>query len=75
MIDILSWGSKKNFEYYPSCSLLKNQYLDIKFMVFIADHTLKFLPFDLAVNGEDFFLILPLTLLNMTSVYPSSSPY
>jgi hypothetical protein len=50
-IEILSWGNKKSIGYSPSFSLLRNQYLDIKFTVYLSDHSLKFLPFDLAING------------------------
>lgn len=55
---------------YPSFSLIKNNYLDVKFSAFISDQTFKFLPFDLAVNGENFFLILPITLLDMSNPQP-----
>ena len=51
LIEIHSWGNKKYMKNYPSFSLVKNNYLDVKFSAFISDQTLKFLPFDLAVNG------------------------
>ena len=50
-VEILSWGNKKHLERNPSYSLLKHQFLDIKFSVYISDLSLKFLPIDLAVNG------------------------
>ena len=73
-IEILNWGNKKSINYNPSCSLLKHQYLDIKFTVQVVDHSMKFLPFDLAINGQDCFLMLPVTLLDMSSVHPLHNP-
>jgi hypothetical protein len=64
-ITILNWGNKRSESYFPSFSLLKQNYLDIKFTAYIADTALRFLPFDLALNGQDSFLLLPITLLDM----------
>lgn len=59
--------SEKYLTYASHC-LPKQSYLDIRFTFFIADPTMKFLPFDLSVNGHDFFLILPLTILDVCSI-------
>jgi hypothetical protein len=54
---------------FASHSLPKQSYLDIRFSFFTADPGLKFLPFDLSINGGDFFLILPLTILDICSIH------
>lgn len=81
-LDYLATAKQKNFKstsskftQFISHSLSKHSYLDIKFTFFLTDPTFKFLPFDLSINGHDFFLILPLTLLDMAIITPSITPY
>ena len=64
-IKILSWDNKTDFKPYSTSSLLRNNHLDIKFTVTICDYKLKFLPFDILINGDDCFFALPITLLDM----------
>ena len=71
-INILHWGNKTDYSRNPSFYLLKHNFLDIKFTVYISDFSFKFMPFDLCINGEQFFLMLPITLLDMSMPHPIS---
>jgi hypothetical protein len=66
-ISILSCGGTANPVPYSHYPLSKNAHLDIKFTVKITDTIMRFLPFDLIINGEELFLILPITLLDMVT--------
>lgn len=65
---MLSWGGKTDLRHYPSSPLPRLNYLDIKFSCFVADHRLRFLPFDFTVNGKEYFVVLPITLLDMSKI-------
>lgn len=54
--------------HYPSSPLPRLNYLDIKFSCFVADHRLRFLSFDFTVNGREYFVVLPITLLDMSKI-------